>query len=128
MGYILPNIIFWKRGVVLRINEAYEHEPILAYQGEEAYPVSGCNKIATQSVNVSGTMILTPGATAGTAVIACQGSPAITCETAADGSSCTLVVTQRVSVSVPIRYHVEVEAVDPTIACADGSTGSCGCC
>ena len=113
----------------MRINETYEHEPILPYQGEESCPINGCNKIGTQNVDVSETLTLTPSTTTGTAVMTCQGTPRVTCETSADGTSCTVVVTQRVTVSVPIRFNVVVEPDDPTIACAGSTdgTGNCSC-
>ena len=129
MRCILPDTISRKRGIVLRINEAYEHEPILTYQSEDSCPASGCNKTGTQCVDIAETLTLTPEVTTGTAVIACQGSPSVSCETAADGASCTVVVTQRVCVSVPIRFNVVVETSDPAIACADSSDGigTCSC-
>lgn len=37
----------------MRINEAYEHEPILPYQSEESCPLNGCNKVSTQCVDVT---------------------------------------------------------------------------
>ena len=103
----------------MRSKENYENEPILACQGEENRAGSGCNKAGTQYVTVSAPRTLTPGAAVGAAVITCQGAPTVTCETAADGESCSVVVTQRISVSVPSRYNVTVGRGDPTIACAE---------
>ena len=114
----------------MRISEAYEHEPLLACQSEETGSSSGCNcscnKVGTQYVNVSAPLTLTPVAVAGTMNVTCQGAPSVTCVTSGDGSSCIVTVTQRVSVSIPIRFGVDVETDDPTIGCADGSM-SCGC-
>ena len=111
----------------MRISEAYEHEPILPYQPEGTCPVSGCDKVATQCVNVTAPMTLAPTAVVGTVSISCQGSPEVTCVTDAAGSSCTVTVTQQVCVSVPVRYGVTLTASEPTIGCADSCIG-CGCC
>lgn len=127
---ICAGAISRKRGIVLHISEAYEHEPILPYQAEDSCQPSGCNKIGTQSVDVAAPLTLTPIATVGTATITCQGSPSAVCVTDAEGTSCTVTMTQRLCVAVPIRYSVAVSPDDPTIACADGAEcgGSCSCC
>ena len=49
----------------MRINEAYEHEPILPYQSEESCPLNGCNKVSTQCVDVTASVILSPTAVMG---------------------------------------------------------------
>lgn len=119
-------------GFFLHINEAYEHDPIRPYQGEEkGCSQNGCNKVGTQAVDVTAPLTLTPVAVAGAATITCQGAPSVVCMTDDEGTSCTVTVTQRICVAVPIRYSVVVTPDDPTIACA-GSTesggGSCSCC
>jgi len=111
----------------LRISEAYEHEPILSYQGEENCPVSGCSKIGTQCVNVAAAMTLTPVASVGTVSVTCQGTPSIACVPSEDGTFCTLTLTQQVCVSVPVRYGVTLTSGETTIGCADHCIGS-GCC
>ena len=111
----------------MRINEAYEHDTILPYQGEDSCP-GGCNKIGTQCVDVTAALTLAPTASVGTVSVTCQGSPAITCVTAPDGTSCTITMTQQVCVSVPIRYGVTLNTGEPTIACADNNCIGCGCC
>lgn len=115
----------------MHINQMYEHEPILPCQGEETpRPGTGCNKVATQCVDVAQLIALTPLAEAGTAVVTCQGTPSVTCVTNDNGASCTLTVTQRVCVSVPIRFGAVADPADPTITCADdapcGTCKSCG--
>lgn len=112
----------------MRINEAYEHEPILPYQAEESCPVGGCNKTGTQCVDVSAPLTLTPTAAVGTVTVTCQGSPSITCVTENDGASCTVTMTQQICVSVPVRYGVTLTPCPPSIACADNSCVGCGCC
>lgn len=109
----------------MRINEAYEHAPILAYQGEET--TNGCNKVGTQCVNITAPMTLTPTAAVGTITVTCQGSPSVTCVTNDEGTACTLTMTQQVCVSVPIRYGVTTTTGEATIGCADNCVGS-GCC
>ena len=96
----------------MRINETYEHEPILPYQAEESCPVGS----------------LTPTAAVGTVTVTCQGSPSITCVTENDGASCTVTMTQQICVSVPVRYGVTLTPCPPSIACADNSCVGCGCC
>lgn len=88
-----PGTISRKRGIALRISEAYEHEPILPYQAEDNCPVGGCNKTGTQCVDIAAPFALTPTASVGTVTVACQGSPSITCVTDASGSCCTVTMT-----------------------------------
>ena len=47
--------------------------------------------------------------------------------TNADGTMCTVTLTQQVCVSIPVRYGVTMSTCDPTISCADSCVG-CGCC
>lgn len=114
-----------KRGIALRISEAYEHEPLLSCQVEENCPAGGCSKTGTQCVDIAAPLVLAPAASVGTVTVTCQGSPCITCVTEADGSRCVVTMTQQICVSVPVRYGVTLTAGEPTISCADGS---CGCC
>jgi hypothetical protein len=79
-------------------------------------------------VDVTAALTLAPTASVGTVSVTCQGSPAITCVTAPDGTSCTITMTQQVCVSVPIRYGVTLNTGEPTIACADNNCIGCGCC
>ena len=111
----------------MRINEAYEHEPILPYQSEDSCPVNGCNKVSTQCVDVTATVLLSPTAVMGTPTVTCQGNPTVTCTTNADGTMCTVTLTQKVCVSIPVRYGTTVSTCDPTISCED-KCPSCGCC
>ncbi len=112
----------------MRINEAYEHEPIAPYPPNEAC-TRGCDKTVLQCTDVSAYATLRPVATIGTVVATCQGTPTVTCTTDASGAFCTLVMTQQVCLSIPVRYSVEFTSSDPTIACAgDGCvTGDEGC-
>ena len=113
-------------GTVLHINEVYEHEPILPYQGTDTNPPTSCDKTAMQCVEISQPLIVTPVATVGTITTTCQGSPEVTCSTAADGLSCTVTVVQRVCLNIPIRFNAEADPKTTTIACAgEKSTGVC---
>ena len=115
------------RGIVLHISEAYEHEPILPYQPEDTCPINSCNKTASQCVEVSAPVRLTPTAVVGNINVACQGAPDVDCVTNGKGASCTLTITQKVCVSIPVRFGVEKEEdEDPKIACADGECVRCG--
>lgn len=112
----------------MRINEAYEHDTILPYQGEDSCSTGGCNKVGTQCVDVSAALTLVPTAAVGTVSVSCQGTPSITCVTAPDGTCCTVTLTQQICVSIPVRYGVTMSTAEPTIACADNSCVGCGCC
>ena len=95
-----------------------------------ATPASSCiGRTSTQCVDVTRPVTLTPTASLGTVVASCSGVPTVTCVTAADGMSCTVTLTQRVCVSIPVTYGVDADAGDATIACADTGTAAaaCGC-
>ncbi len=114
----------------MRINEAYEHEPIMPYAAEDAAArqVTGCDRNGVQCVDISAPVTLTPLADIGTVVAACQGNPTITCTTDPAGTACEVVLTQRVCVSIPVRYSVDLTPGEPTIACAgDAAGGVCSC-
>lgn len=111
----------------MRINEAYEHEPLLSCQTEESAS-GGCSKIGTQCVDIAACLALTPTASVGTVTVSCQGTPCISCVTEPDGSRCTVTMTQQICVSVPVRYGVALTTGEPTIACADKNCAGCGCC
>ena len=115
-----------KRGITLHISEAYEHEPILPYQPEDTCPINSCNKTASQCVEVSAPVTLTPTAVVGNISTACQSAPEVTCVTNNQDNSVTVTVTQRICVSIPIRFGVEKADDDPKITCADGKCVRCG--
>lgn len=111
----------------MRINEAYEHEALRSCQTEDtSCPISGCNKVGTQCVNVSEPVTLAPTAVVGSPAVSCQGSPTVTCTANADKSLCTVTLTQQVCVSIPVTYGVTMSSGEPTIACADSGAG-CDC-
>ncbi len=90
-------------------------------------PSASCiSKASTQCVDISQPVVLTPTASLGTVVSSCPGTPTVTYVTAADGASCTLTLTQRVCISIPVSYGVEIVPGTPIIACADGAA-FCGC-
>lgn len=101
----------------MRINEAFEHEPLLPYQETDCTPAS-CDKTGTHCVDITLPLTVTPTATAGTITTTCQGAPRVTCTTADDSLSCTLTITQRVCVNVPVRFSVTAGPEETTIACA----------
>lgn len=111
----------------MHISEAYEHDPLRPYQGENACPLSGCDKVGTQCMDVTAPLTFTPTTVVGTISVSCQGSPEISCVTDETGSTCVVTMTQRVCVSVPIRYGVTMTCDDPTIRCADNCVGSGSC-
>ena len=109
----------------MRINEAYEHEPLLSCSCEGT---NSCGRIGTQCVDIAASAVLTPVATVGDVTVTCQGTPVVTCETNGSGTSCTLTITQQVCVSLPVHYGVTVTCGDAAIACADNNCVGCGCC
>ena len=116
------------REFALRINEAYEHEALRSCQSEEtSCPISGCNKVSTQCVDVSAPVVLAPTASLGSPTVTCQGSPSVTCVTSSDKTHCTVTLTQQVCVSIPVCYGVSMATGEVTIACADGGAGGCHC-
>lgn len=112
----------------MRINEVYEHTPLQSCPVEESCPPAGCNKVATQCVDIAAPLTLNPTAVMGTPTVTCQGSPCVTCTTDCGGTSCTLTFKQQVCVSVPIRYGVTMASGEPSIECAEeGCCCTCGC-
>lgn len=119
----------------MRINEAYEHEPMLPGQGEEGRPNNGCKKVITQCVAVTAPVVLTPTASVGTVTVCCQGAPTVSCAADPCGTSATITLTQQVCVTVPVCYGVGMDSGEATIACdcgpgpgpGHGHGPSCGC-
>ena len=112
----------------MRINEVYEHTPLQPCPPDEACPPAGCNKVATQCVDIAAPLTLNPTAVMGTPTVTCQGSPCVTCTTDCGGTSCTLTFRQQVCVSVPIRYGVTMASGEPSIECTEESCCcNCGC-
>ncbi|WP_295745111.1 hypothetical protein [uncultured Oscillibacter sp.] len=110
----------------MRINEACEHMPIQPYPPEEPSVPSGCNKVASQCVDIAASLTLNPTAVMGTPTVTCQGSPCVTCSTDCGSTSCTLTFKQQVCVSVPIRYGVTMASGEPSIECTE-ENGCCHC-
>lgn len=110
----------------MRINEAYEHEALLPRPGEDLS--NACNKLITQCVDVTAPVILQPTASLGTVTVACQGAPTVTCTTDPSGTCATVTLTQKVCVTMPVRYGVSLTSGEPTISCADGGDACvCSC-
>ena len=112
----------------MRINEVFEHEPILPYQEEDCTPAS-CDKTGTHCLDITLPLTLTPTATPGTITTTCQGTPRVSCTSADDGLSCTLTIVQRVCVNVPVRFSVAADPLETTICCAgaEDPDESCVC-
>ena len=78
-------------------------------------------------MDVAVPLTFTPTAVVGTISVSCQGGPEIACVTGDAGGTCTITMTQRVCVSVPVRYGVTLACDDPTIRCAENCVGSASC-
>ena len=90
---------------------------------------NGCSRISTQCVDVSAPLALTPSADIGNICTTCQGIPTVQCITNEDASSSYVILTQKICVTIPVRYGVNVTAETPCITCSDHvcSDGDCGC-
>ena len=115
----------------MRINEAYEHTA-MASRGMDSTPscpVNGCDRTVVQCVDISAPVTLSPNTSIGTPTATCQGQPTVTCTTDAAGTSCEVIMTQQVCVSIPVRFGVALTSEEPTISCAGSgsSDGGCGC-
>jgi len=97
------------------MNEIYRKDPLLT---PPACPVTGCNKSGTQCVDISQEVILSPTATVGTVITTCQGNPTVECTTNAEGTACTVTLTQRVCVTIPVTFGVTKTDGEPGILCA----------
>ena len=112
----------------MRINEAYEHETLLSRRPEEESLANVCNKVVTQSVDVTAPVILRPTASLGSVTVACQGAPTVRCDTDPDGACCTVTLTQQICVTMPVRYGVSLGSGEAMISCCRNECGpSCGC-
>lgn len=115
----------------MHINDAYEHTPILPFAEDaiarQATPVTSCAKTATQCVNVSKSLSMTPTAEVGTVTSTCSGNPTVICYTNTEGTACTVTVTQRVCATIPVTFGVAHTEGDAGISCADGGDTGCGC-
>lgn len=109
---------FEAREYALHMNELYQKEKLLPVAEACSCSGSGCSKSGTQCVEISEPVVLTPTAAVGTLSTTCQGVPEITCETAPDGASCTVTLTQRVCVTIPVNYGVTLTSGQPAIACS----------
>lgn len=110
----------------MRINEAYEHEPLRCPESEEPECSGGCRKQGEQCLDVSVPLVVTPTSCVGPVRTVCRGEPSVVCVTNPDGTSCTVTFTQKVCITVPIQYGVNVSEGTTKIACgSDG--GHCGC-
>lgn len=106
------------------MNELYQKERTMPLSVDPVACPSGCNKNGTQCVEISKPVVLTPNAEVGTMTTVCQGSPTVLCVNSADGATCTVTLTQKVCVTVPVSFGIDLTEEDPTIACG-GDTCTC---
>ncbi len=99
------------------MNDLYRKDAMQCQQA--ACPVTGCSRSGTQCVDISAPVTLTPSAEVGTITTVCQGNPTVVCETNEEGTACTVVLTQRVCVSIPVIFNVALDTGRPSILCAD---------
>jgi hypothetical protein len=81
--------------------------------------MTGCNKSGTQCVDISQEVVLTPTVAVGTVTTTCQGAPDVVCVTNAEGTACTVTLTQRVCATIPVTFGVTTTEGEPTILCAE---------
>ena len=97
----------------MRINEAYEHTA-MASRGMDSTPscpVNGCDRTVGQCVDISAPVTLSPNTSIGTPTATCQGQPTVTCTTDAAGTSCEVIMTQQVCVSIPVQGGADARSV-----------------
>lgn len=118
---------FWTmREQILHMNELYKKGPGLSCPMDPpACPGADCSKNGTQCVEISKQVTLSPSATVGTVTTSCVGTPSVSCETGTDGATCTVTLTQRVCVTIPVDYSVTLTDDGATIACG-GESCTCG--
>ena len=111
----------------MRINEAYEHEPILPYQSEESCPLNGCNKVSTQCVDVTASVILSPPQSwAAHRHLSGQSHHHLRHQCRRNHVHRDYDPEGSVSPS-RVRYGTTISTCDPTITCAESCIGCGGC-
>ena len=77
-------------------------------------------RTCVQCVQIDQPVTMAPVTEIGTAVICYQGIPEVTCEQIPAENQCRLNVSQKICVTLPIRFGVDVSAGDAVIGCAGG--------
>lgn len=81
-----------------------------------------CAKIGLQYADISVPITLKPDAAIGRIEMKCCGEPTVTCVEDNGANTCEIVITQKVSIKIPVQYSV--------VACVGESSIDCehGCC
>lgn len=79
----------------------------------------GCMKTGYQYADISLPVELTPKAEIGSIEVECCGEPTVVCENNECSNVSRVVITQRISVSIPIYYKITACASDCQIECDD---------
>ena len=80
----------------------------------------GCEKIGYQYLDISVPIEVRPNVTVGQIEAECCGEPSVCCTENSAGNTCEITVTQRISLSLPIRYGITACKGDNKINCAGG--------
>ena len=86
-------------------------------------PISaGCTgRASSQCVDISLPVVLAPTTSLGTVIASCSGAPTVSCVTNEEGTTCTVTLTQRLCVSIPVTFGITADPNAAAIACADHS-------
>ena len=100
------------------------NDHLLPEEAEKSKPcecptLCGCEKIGYQYLDISVPIEVSPNVTVGQIEAECCGEPSVCCKENSAGSTCEITVTQRISLSLPIRYGIT--------ACKGGNKINCAC-
>ena len=84
----------------------------------------GCTKISCQYAEISVPIELKPNATVEDVSVECCGEPSVMCRENRCNNTCQITVRQKISITMPIHYEVDVSMGDSDINCY----GNMNCC
>ena len=76
-----------------------------------------CRKISAQLADISLPLELKPLTTVSDIRVECLGEPQLACGTDCGGATCELLITQRVRVSIPVKFDVDISVGESSILC-----------
>lgn len=97
------------------------HNLILPEQKTKSSPCSctqdGCTKTGHQYADISIPVELKPKTTVGEVEVKCCGEPSVVCEESKCSNVCKVVITQKISINIPIHYQITACTGESTIEC-----------
>lgn len=98
-------------------NENFLPESIEKPKPCECPTPCGCEKVGYQYLDISVPIEVRPNVTVGQIEAECCGEPTVSCRGSA-GNTCEITVTQRINLSLPIRYGITACKGDDKIGCS----------